>query len=181
MGAATWLENERILLRALEPEDLEFLNRIENDSRLWHLSNTLAPYSKYVLRQYIENSGQDIYEAKQLRLLIVLKERPQRAVGAIDLFDFDPYHQRAGVGIVVLQDEQGAGIAGEALELLKEYCFDFLKLHQLYCNITAQNLASLRLFEKAGFQKQSLKKDWIHTAEGWLDEWFLQCIPISLS
>ena len=36
------LENERVCLRALEPEDLELLYRWENDSELWEVGNTLA-------------------------------------------------------------------------------------------------------------------------------------------
>jgi len=39
------LKGEHIYLRALEPEDLEFVHAIENDENIWHLSNTQTPYS----------------------------------------------------------------------------------------------------------------------------------------
>ncbi|PQJ23517.1 GNAT family N-acetyltransferase, partial [Tenacibaculum sp. SG-28] len=64
------LHGEHIRLRALEPEDLEFLFQIENNETFWEVSHTLIPFSKYILKQYIANAHQDIYEAKQLRLLI---------------------------------------------------------------------------------------------------------------
>lgn len=47
------LSNDRVRLRALEPEDLELLYRWENDPELWEVGNTLAPYSRYILKEYI--------------------------------------------------------------------------------------------------------------------------------
>jgi diamine N-acetyltransferase len=79
------LSTVRIRLRALEPEDLDFLYRWENDDRLWAFGSTLTPFSKFVLRQYIENSGQDLYEAKQLRLVIV-ENATNMPIGTIDLY-----------------------------------------------------------------------------------------------
>ena len=110
------LEHDHISLRALEPEDLEILYLWENNTAVWQLSGTLVPYSKYVLKQYLQNAGKDIFELKQLRLIIELREE-KRPVGAIDLFDFDPYHKRAGVGVLIAdQSDRGKGYAREALE-----------------------------------------------------------------
>ena len=49
------LRNDIIALRALEPTDLDTLYRWENDSRLWYASDTVAPYSRAALWQYLEN------------------------------------------------------------------------------------------------------------------------------
>ncbi len=170
-----FLQNENLLLRSLEPEDLDFLYRIENDTIMWSLSNTLTPYSKFILKQYIENSHRDIFEARQQRFIITV-QKTMKQIGAIDLFDFDPYNKRAGVGIVVERSEHGKGYALQALELLKRYCFVYLKLHQLYCNISESNDRSLSLFEKCGFEKVALKKEWNNTIYGWENEYMLQCI-----
>ena len=168
------LENHTIRLRALEPDDLDLLYRWENDAAIWYLSNTLTPFSKYTLSQYIQSASQDIYEAKQLRMIIEEKT-DNKAVGAIDLFDFDPYHLRAGIGILISEKEnRKKGYASEALETLKKYCFTVLLLHQLYCNITEDNTESLRLFINHGFVITGQKKEWIRTAGGWLTEYFLQ-------
>ena len=64
------LSNDKVVLRALEPEDVELLYGWENDSDLWQVSNTLAPFSKYVLTQFIESQMQDIYQTRQMRLVI---------------------------------------------------------------------------------------------------------------
>lgn len=154
------LSGKHISLRALEPEDLEFLYRIENDALFWEVSHAQTPFSKYVLKQYLENSHQDIYESKQLRFMIVEKEN-QQSLGMIDLFDFNPQHRRAGVGIVIDTNFQGKGHAYDALITLIEYCFSTLNLHQLFANITPDNTNSIRLFEKSGFQIVGEKKDWL--------------------
>lgn len=168
------LENRNISLRAPEPGDLELLYIWENDTSIWRISGTLAPFSRNVLRMYLDNAGKDIYEMKQLRLIIQLKSN-HRPVGAIDLFDFDPHHHRAGVGILVADpSDRRKGYAREALETLQEYCFGILNLHQLYCNIEAGNKASIALFKNAGFTEIGRKKEWLYTADGYKDELFFQ-------
>jgi len=174
-----FLECNSMKLRAIEPEDLELIYKWENSSELWIVSNTLAPFSKYVLKHYVENSQLDIYETKQLRLMIdVLSENEKpKTVGCIDLFDFDPYHLRAGIGVLVYnKDDRKKHYATDALSLLVDYCFNYLHLHQLYCNIATDNESSRKLFEHLGFAIVGEKRDWLRTKNGWLGEYLMQVI-----
>jgi len=169
------LVGNHIRLRALEPEDLEFLFQIENNELFWEVSSTQTPFSRFLLKNYIKNSHLDIYEAKQLRLVI---EDTQllKPVGMIDLFDFNPQHKRAGIGIVIHQNYQKKGFASEALELLINYSFLHLQLHQLYANITNDNIKSLQLFSKHHFKQIGIKKDWIFSKGIYKDEILFQLI-----
>jgi len=170
------LENSNIRLRALEPVDLDLLYRWENDSSLWEVSHTLKPFSLFTLKQYLETSHLDIFESKQLRLVIERKKENE-PVGLIDLFDFDPFHQHAGIGISINNKEYRLkAYAKEALETLCNYAFSVLQLHQIYCNIIAKNTVSLKLFKNEGFEIVGLKKEWIKTRDGWVDEYLLQKI-----
>ncbi len=170
------LENELILLRAIEPEDIELISVWENDRNLWEVSTTIAPFSKYILKKYIENADLDIYEAKQLRLMIVSKTNI-KTVGAIDLFDFEPYHGRAGVGILVYdRNDRNKGYATEAIKLIIDYAFHTIGLKQLYCNVTPDNSVSIKLFQSLGFEITGLKKAWLKTFNTWKDEYMLQLI-----
>ena len=163
------LKGKQLYLRALEMEDLDFLYQLENDATVWEISSTVTPYSKHVLRKYLENAHRDIYDVKQLRLVICLNSGT--AVGLIDLFDFDPKNKRAGVGIVVLQsDERNKGLGSEALSLLTEYAFSTLEVRQLFANVGNENAASIHLFEKMGFTKVGVKKDWIFSNGKFSDE-----------
>lgn len=171
------LEGEKIRLRALEPSDVDCLYKWENNPAIWSLSNTLVPFSRYILEKYIESTVGDIYEIKQLRLVIELKDEKKTAIGAIDLFDFDPYNLKAGIGILIAEEtNRKKGYATEAIILLEEYSFKTLRLHQLYCNISANNTDSLLLFKKCGFEITGTKKDWLMDSNGWMDEYILQKI-----
>ncbi len=170
------LQGEHIYLRALEPEDLEFIYTIENDESVWEVSHTQTPYSRFLIRQYLENAHQDIYEAKQLRLAICKKDTAE-TIGLIDLFDFDPQHSRAGIGILIHQvHDRNKGTGAEVLQLLVNYAFVHLQLHQLYANIAEDNQPSLQLFTKFGFQKIGVKKQWNKIGGQFKDEILFQII-----
>jgi diamine N-acetyltransferase len=165
-----------IRLRAIEPEDLELLYNWENNNSYWIISNTVAPFSKYTLKRYIRNSHKSIYETGQLRLMIDLISGNQ-TIGTIDIFDFDPFHNRAGIGILIAEEEQRRkGYGSMALKCLTDYCFRTLQLHQLWCNILATNNESIELFQKLGFVQIGIKKDWVKTADAYLDEYMFQLV-----
>lgn len=171
-----FIKGENIYLRALEPADVDVLYKWENNREIWQVSNTQTPFSRYVLEQFLVNAHEDIYTNKQLRL-IISQHGNDAAVGAIDLFDFDPYHLRAGVGILISEEFRNKGYAFEALTLLKDYAFNTLLVKQLYANVTVSAPASLQLFEKSGFEKIGLKKQWNRvSANEFSDEWLLQLI-----
>jgi len=166
---------EKINLRALEPEDLEFLFESENDESLWEVSHTQTPFSKFILKQYLENAHLDIFEAKQLRLIIE-ENSTKKQIGMIDLFDFDPQHRRAGIGIFIHKNHQNKGFASESLQLLIDYCFKHLNLHQLFANISEGNQKSVQLFEKQNFKKIGTKKDWNFISGRYTNEILFQLI-----
>ncbi|WP_177764238.1 GNAT family N-acetyltransferase [Flavobacterium sp. I3-2] len=163
-------------LRALEPEDLDFIYQIENDESLWEVSHTQTPYSKFLIRQYLENAHLDIYEVKQLRLVIVNKETNSQ-VGLIDLFDFDPKNERVGMGIVIsATKDRRQGFGNEAVGLLIEYVFEYLNVYQIYVNISTDNSASIKLFSNFGFEKIGTKKAWNKVGDIRKDEALYQLI-----
>ena len=169
------MKSKNISFRAPEPADVDQLYKWENDTSIWHLSNTVAPFSRHTLEEYILNAHQDIYTAKQLRLMIMLNKTSE-SIGCIDLFDFDPINMNAGIGILICGNHRNKGYASEALSLLINYAFGTLNLHQLYCNITIDNEASLKLFQKQNFKIIGLKKEWIRYRTNWIDEYMLQLI-----
>ena len=165
-------------LRAIEPNDTDLIHRWENNTDIWQISNTLTPFSRSIIKQFINNAHLDIFQAKQLRLMIdKIDKKPTETIGTIDLFDFDPYHQRAGVGILIAEEkERQKGYASDALDIIIKYCFSVLQLHQLYCNISCDNTSSIKLFGNKGFKLIGTKKDWLLTPEGWRDELMYQRI-----
>jgi len=164
-----------IKLRALEPKDLDFLYEIENDRDLWHLSHTQQPFSAHLLQAYIKEADKDIFEVRQLRFAIEIIEN-KLLIGFVDLFDFDPKNKRVGIGIVIHQKYQGLGYGKAALQEIKNYTFNILYLHQIYANISVDNLSSIQLFESQGFILSGIKKDWNFNGKVFTDELLYQLI-----
>lgn len=168
------LKGENISMRALEPSDLELLYKWENDSSIWKVSQTLTPYSKHILTKFLENAHLDIFTTKQLRLMII---KEGVSIGTVELFDYDPVNSRAGIGILIAQEnERRKGYAKEALVLIIEYAFKHLKINQLYCNISSSNKISLNLFSSLDFILVGVKKKWNKTSDGWEDELLFQLL-----
>jgi len=174
------LSGKNTRLRAIEPADLDIIYKWENDPANWLISNTITPFSRHVLNRYIEHAHKDIHEARQLRLMIDLMDESgdaKETIGTVDLFDFDPVHERAGLGILIAsQENRMKGFAFESLSILIRYSFETLHLHQLYCNISENNQASLNLFRKLGFMDVGVKRDWLRESSGWQDVHLLQLI-----
>ncbi len=162
------LENDTLQLRAPEPEDLELLYKWENDTDIWKYSTAISPYSKFVLKQYIADAQTDIYQSKQLRLMIVLK-KTNETVGTIDLYDFDAINLRCGVGVYIDPLYRQKKLATQALSILQNYTFNYLKINQLYAIIPQNNTASLQLFQSCGFSKSGTLKQWVSTPDAYED------------
>lgn len=174
------IKGKTIFLRAMEPEDIDILYRYENDPEVWHVSNTYIPFSRHFLSRFIESSQNDIFVDKQLRLMII-QNKTNRCIGTLDFFDFDPMHLRAGIGILIEQSHRGKGFAYEAVMLSADYAFNFLNLHQLFVHVTDDNSKSIKLFEKAGFLRTGIKKDWLCIMNTWKDVYFMQLLNRSIT
>ena len=163
-------------LRAVEPQDIDYIHRAENDPAVWDVSGTVAPYSRYSVENFVAEQQAGIYATHQLRMMIERTD-DSRTVGMADLYDFDPVNLRAGVGILICDAaDRRRGYAAEALLLLCDYAREVLRLHQLWCGVDAANRASLSLFRRAGFVRTGRRRDWRLTAGGWRDEIEMQKI-----
>ena len=169
------IEGTACRLRALEIEDIEAMYGWENDTEVWRVSGSVAPFSRNVLRRLIDEQRFDIYATRQMRLVIECATSGE-AVGAVDLFEFDPHHRRAGVGIIVAPPYRRQGYALDALLTLERYAKEVLMLHQLWCSAGADNKASLSLFAMAGYAECGRRREWILSTNGATDEVLMQNI-----
>ena len=167
------LTSTNIFLRALEPDDFDFLYEAENEESLWHVGELKQPISLHTIQAYLENAHQPIEDAKQARFAICA--RSGQLIGLIDLFDYDAKNQRAGLGVVILEEFRGKGLAQEAIERVKKYAKEHLLLHQLHAEIQEQNEKSLALFKRCGFDVSGMLSDWQRIENGFENVYFLQC------
>lgn len=166
------LEYNKIYFRALEPDDIDWLYECENNTDVWEVSNSRLPFSKHILKKYIENAQTEIYTHGQIRFVVCNKSNER--IGIADVFDFDIFNKRAGIGIMISSEYRNKNYGSDSIELLKIYCKKNLLLHQIYCNISENNTKSISLFEKSGFIKTGIKKDWQKTINSYQDEMIYQ-------
>lgn len=158
------IKSSDICLRAPEPEDLEVMLSFENDESIWEQSSATGPYSRYQLKRFLQESQNDLFVDRQLRLMIITSE--DEVAGIVDLCTFDPRHNRAEVGIVVRKEFRRQGIGRKALNLLESHSFNLLGIHQLYALVREDNAASLSLFHSCGYQQSGCLKEWYRCGVG---------------
>ena len=163
-----------ITLRAIEPEDLDLLYRIENDVRLWNVGTSNVPYSRYVLHDYVAHVTNDIYTDRQVRMMIV--NEAGQTVGIVDLVNFDPANRRAELGIIILDECRRQGYAEATLQQIRDYAVRVLHLHQLYVYIDEHNEASKSLFSKAGYTSTGRITEWLFDGDQYHDALLFQLV-----
>ena len=167
------INSPEIKLRLINSDDFEIVNAWENNPIYWSISGTQVPFSKDLIRAYV-NDSQDIYKAKQVRFVICDINDENCVFGCIDLFEFDPHHLRAGVGILIDPESRRKGVGAKALDLLEKYAKENLSLRNIYCSVLSDNEASINLFEKAGFERIGTRNSWTNVSGEWLDEHLFQ-------
>ena len=168
------LSNDIITLRALEPTDLDTLYRWENDTALWAVSDTIAPYSREALWHYLEQYTGDIYAQRQLRLMITLADGTP--AGTVDYLNFDPLNNRAELGLFIAPEHRGKGLGRQALDLLTAYSREHIGLRQLYVFIAIDNVVCLKLFEDYGYRRVGTINSWVKRGSTYRDVALLQMV-----
>ena len=94
---------ERVILRAVEKKDIDFILLCENDTSVWSEGANTRFYSRYAIENYVESvQNTDIFSSCQSRMMIdITSPNGVKTVGCADLYDIDARHSRAGVGIYI--------------------------------------------------------------------------------
>lgn len=167
------IEGLQVVLRAVEPEDVDVMYEWENNPKNWHISSTRRPFSRHMLSKFVEAQQGDLLQGGEVRLMICRRDGGE-AVGCVDLFDIDIYNHRAGVGVLIDCRYRRRGYAEDALRSVETYVAHRLALRQLWCNVESDNEGSLALFGKLGYAEIGVKRGWNWSSEGYLDEVMMQ-------
>lgn len=166
--------NPQIRLRAIEPEDLDLLYRIENDMKLWNVGTSNVPYSRYTLHDYVANASDDIYTDRQVRMMV--ENQGGEIVGIVDIVNFDPGNCRAEVGLIILDAFRRQGYGSSVLTSIADYALHILHLHQLFAFVDIRNEASLGLFHKQGYLPSATISDWLYDGREYHDAVLMQLV-----
>lgn len=160
------LETERILLKPIEPEDLNFLMELRWKAEIVeHIIHN--PISSRMQQNWYEN----VMKSGDLVLSIFYKDEKNKTkttlIGTIGLYDFNYRHQRATLkSMRILPEYQGKNIGLEATDLLMDYGFNVLNLNKICCDLFEDNMARLKGLIKLGFKKEgTLRKHYFHNGK----------------
>ncbi len=155
----------KIMLRAVEPSDADFMYEVENDAGAWRYSDTIAPLSRRILREYALNYDADPFSAGQIRLIITDADN-NTPVGIIDLYEISQRHLRAFVGIYICKEFRGKGYSVEALRQIEYYALTTLHLHSLGAKIEEGHSNAISIFEGRGFKQCGKLDQWLSAPDG---------------
>lgn len=171
---ATILRNEILSLRALEPTDVDLLYEWENDTSLWNIGNSITPYSRYILWEYLKNYDGDPYKSHQIRLMIELADGT--SIGTVDLYDFDPFNGHISVGLLISGEYRHKGYGRQTMSLVSDYCVRFLGIRSILAKIPVDNIHSRGLFEKCGFVCIGTLHQWLRRGQSYVDVCLYQSV-----
>lgn len=169
------IEGQKCYLRAIEPTDIEYVYKWENDTTSWDDSDIRHPISQIAIETLIAQASIDVYQTRQTRLMICTIN-DNNVVGCVDMFDFNPYNMRCGIGIIIDTEYRGKGYATEAIGLMCNYLFKTIGIHSIYATMREKNMISQHIFTKCGFEQIGVRKDWIKIGDIFENEIFMQKI-----
>jgi len=163
--------SHNIQLRMPIMEDLDLLLDLENDLKQAEYTDLPGFYTKEQMEQFLD-SDHDLFINQQLRYIITVDSK---LAGCVDLYNHDVVNSRVGIGIFVLPEFRKKGVAVNAIEQVKKLSRTKFYLKQIFATISSINTKSITLFEKSGFEKTGVRKDWIRTEDSFVDVYFYQC------
>jgi RimJ/RimL family protein N-acetyltransferase len=124
--------------------------------RRW-LGGIPDPYTAEDARSFLCEARQAWTEATAAHFVI---QRDHRLVGSIRL-RIDSVAPRLGeVGYWVAREARRAGVATTALEAVVDWAFADVGLRRIELHAAVENAASRRVAERAGFQREGIKRGW---------------------
>ena len=144
-----------IYLRNLTIDDFDYLNSVENNKSFWKYSFQNKNYSKEDLIQFIYDSQLPLEQTNQIRF-VICKTETDKPLGFIDLFEINFTKSQAGISILISNSEnRSKGYGKLSVKKICEYARKELKIKNLYCNISIDNILSLNFFKSVGFKEIS--------------------------
>lgn len=156
------LHTPRFTLTSFQHSDWPFFLRLRQDNSVMRYMAEVAHEAH--IRTLFGDRLQDSHA-------FVIRDAQGNAVGDIGLRKSVHNAEEADIGYAVAPESQGRGIAGEALRALCDYAFHKLGIAALNAWVLAENLGSVRVLEKSGFQRvQVLEKAFVLKGECY-DDW----------
>ena len=166
------LETARLLLRPLVQDDLEFLFRHFSDPQVYRYLLDDDPVTTRAEAQAILDFYVPQLDKPYNRWLIVRKN-DGRPIGTCGFHKWQKKHCHAEIGYDLEAASWGQGYMREALRAALRHGFVEMGLNRIEAMVYPDNLASLRLLQHLGFQKEGLLRQSTRQNDRFYDHWLL--------
>jgi len=169
------LETDRLILRSIIPDDLEFVFQ--------HFSDPMV--NQYLLdNDPVETREQaqeiiDFYvppKSKFFNRWIILLKIDKHPIGTCGFHKWNEKHGHAEIGYDLGAAHWHKGYMTEVLQVVLHHGFDKMKLNRIEAIVYPENRASLRLLERLGFQKEGLLRQSTRQGDKYYDHWILSLL-----
>jgi len=147
MPGAVFLEGDKVNLRTIEEQDLEFIRDNFNKSKVWKNLDYKIPQNLEQEREFFEKV---ICKEESVNLGIC---NDNQLMGLIELSE-ENGDGSAEIGIWIAPEYHGNGYGTEASKIVVEYAFKQLRYHRVFTRAFESNKGSQRIWEKLGFTKE---------------------------
>jgi len=168
MNQFPYLETERLTLCEVKNSDAEDLFAILSDEDVMRYYGDLPFESLQQVRHAINWYRNSLHDETGIRLGIFPKHG-FRLIGTCGFHTILQDHGRADMVCLLARDQWGQGYMQEALQKLIQYGFEQLGLHRLQALIEPPNTPSLRLFERLGFEREGVLRDYYRQSGSYTD------------
>lgn len=182
------METERVILSAVEPEDIPAIVRWRNMPEVYRGFIEYAPLSTTQQTAYLASMTQG-----GTRRLWLINARAHVAgsgdthahhahdrvpVGTVGIMDLDWRNRRCEFGPIFIGELEyrGRGLARDAEILVLDYCFNHLGMHKVIAHVTESNADVIRLHEAAGFKRDILLREHIFRSGRFEGLYLLSCL-----
>jgi RimJ/RimL family protein N-acetyltransferase len=182
------METERVILSAIDPEDIPAIVRWRNMPEVYRGFIEYEPLSATAQAAFLAS-----LTSNRTRRLWLINARGNLAptdtatirraegavpVGTVGIMHLDWRNRRCEFGPIFIGELEyrGRGIAKEAEILVLDYCFNHLGLHKVIAHVPESNAEVIPLHEAAGFRRDTLLRDHIFRAGRFEGLHLLSCL-----
>ncbi|KZE69270.1 alanine acetyltransferase [Fictibacillus phosphorivorans] len=167
------LSSQNIYIRLLTVDDAEAMVNLQLENREFFSQFAMERNDDFYtlenqqkrLQMLVENAKQDLDY-----YFGIFTTGDDELIGTVNLFAvMRGSIQSAWLGYFLDEKHNGKGYTTEAVRLIVKYAFDELKLHRVEAGVMPHNIGSIRVLEKAGFEKEGLARKNVKINGKWED------------
>lgn len=172
-----FIENDRLLIHALDEQDMSGLEAMRRDQRIYSFEPTFLAELQGTPEEALEMlRGMELSKDRQCILGVYLRSDPGILTGLAELYDYKPSGKVISLGYRFLPEYWGKGIASSCVQALLKYIQNVTKVELVTAHVRPGNKASALCLLKNGFEYLLTKtEDWGHDRLSVADVYTLDC------